>query len=129
MMAKLVTALGVLFVLVGLWVAVFPEQLVSMADWESRGGLNLAASMRVVTGLVLIAAASVTRYPRGLRVFGILVLVAGLLLFLVPLDLWASLMRFWSVEQLPAYRFGGGLVGVLLGAFLIHASFPRPPAA
>ena len=128
-MAKRVTALGVVFVLFGLWVAVFPEQLVSMADWESRGGLNLAASMRVITGLVLMAVAPVTRYPKGLRIFGTLILLAGLVLFFVPLEFWAGLMRFWLVEQLPAYRVGAAIVGVLLGAFLIHASLPRRPAA
>ncbi len=128
-MAKLVTALGVVFVLFGLWVAVFPEQLVSMADWESRGGLNLAASMRVITGLVLMAAAPVTRYPKGLRIFGTLILLAGLVLFLVPLEFWAGLMQFWLIEQLPAYRVGAAMVGVPLGAFLTHASLPRRPAA
>ncbi len=128
-MAKLVTVLGVVFVLVGLWVAVLPEQLVSMVDWESRSGLNLAASTRVITGLVLMALAPVTRYPKGLRIFGALILLVGLVLFFVPLETWAGLMRFWLVEQLPAYRVGGAMVGVLLGAFLIYASLPRRPAA
>ena len=70
MMSKLVTALGVVYVLFGLWIAVFPDQLVSMADWESRGGLNLAASMRVITGLFLMAVAPVTTTvstPQALR--------------------------------------------------------------
>ena len=124
-MSKLVTALGVVFILVGLWVAFFPEQLLSAVDWESRGGLNLAAGTRVITGLVLIFSGSATRYPNGLRVFGSLVLLAGLVLLLVPLDVWAGLIRWWMVDQLAVYRVGGGMVGVLLGAFLIHASLPQ----
>ena len=53
-MSKLVMGLGVAFILVGLWVAVFPAQLVSIVDWESRQGLYVAAGLRVVIGLVLV---------------------------------------------------------------------------
>ena len=57
--------LGVAFILMGLWVAVFPDQLVSIVDWESQQGLYVAAGLRVVIGLVLVLSASSTRYPKG----------------------------------------------------------------
>ncbi len=127
-MSKPVAALGGAVILSGVWIAVLPEQLVSVADWESRTGLYIAASIRIITGLLLIFSASATRYPRGLRIFGALVLLVGLILPFVPLDLWAGLIRWWFVEQLAAYRVGGGLGGVLLGGFLVHASLPKQSA-
>jgi len=127
--SKFVTGVGVVFVLAGLWVAFLPDQLVSVVDWESRLGLNIAAGVRVIIGLVLIGSASATRYPTGLRIFGSVVFLAGLILFFVPLDFWAAVMRWSMVDHLGVLRFGGGLVGVLLGAFLVHASRPRQPAS
>ena len=85
-MSKLVMGLGVLFVLMGLWIVVVPDQLVSIVDWQSRQGLHIAAGMRVLTGLVLVLSASSTKYPNGLRIFGGLVLVAGLGLPFIPLN-------------------------------------------
>ncbi len=128
-MSRLVMALGVTFVLMGLWIVAFPDQLVSIVDWESRQGLYVAAGMRILTGLVLVVSAPSTRYPRGLRIWGGLVLVAGLGLLLVPLDLWAGLIRWWLVDKLGLYRVFGGIVGMLLGAFLVHAARPERSAA
>ncbi len=128
MAKQLVTALGVVFVLVGLWIAVFPEQLVSMADWETRGGLYVTAGINVVTGLLMVLAAPATRYPTGIRILGGLVLLAGLGLPFIPIDFWAGLIQWWLVENLALYRVAEGSAGILLGAFLIHASLPRRPA-
>lgn len=127
-MSKPVAVLGGFVILSGVWIAVLPEQLVSVADWESRTGLYIAAAIRIITGLLLIFSASATRYPRGLRIFGALVLLVGLTLPFIPLDLWAGFTRWWFVEQFHAYRVGGGLGGVLLGGFLVYASQPKQDA-
>ena len=123
-MSKLVMGLGGVFILMGVWLALFPEQLLSIVDWESRRGLYIAAGMRVIVGLVLVLTASATRYPTGLRVFGALVLLAGLGLPFIPIDFWAGLIRGLIIENLAVYSVGGGLVTILLGALLIHASLP-----
>lgn len=128
-MSRLVIGLGGVFVLLGLWVLILPNQVVSIVDWESRQGLHVAAGMRVVTGLVLLLSASATRYPKGLRIFGVLVLLAGLGLPFIPIDSWSSLIRWWLVENLVVYRLGGGLFGMLFGAFLVHAALPKRSAA
>jgi len=128
-MAKLVMGLGLVFILMGLVVLISPDRLVSLADWESRQGLYLAAGTRIIFGLVLLLSASYTRYPKGLRIFGGLVLLAGLSFPLIPTEVWTGIIRWWLVEHLDAYRFGGGLVGILLGSFLVHAALPEKPTA
>ena len=127
-MSKLVIGLGVVFILMGAWIVLFPDQLLSAADWESRQGLYIAAGIRVVTGLVLLLSASATRYPRGLRVFGGLVLLVGLGLPFLPIHLWAEVMQFWLSEHFGVYRVVGGVVGMLMGAFLVHAALPKRAA-
>lgn len=39
-----------------------------------------------------------------------------------PNEIWADLIRYALVENLHWYRYAGGLVGLLLGGFLILAS-------
>jgi hypothetical protein len=126
-MSKLAVALGGFFILMGVWVAVFPEQLLSIADWESREGLYIAAAMRIVTGIVLIAAAPASRFPTGLRIFGAVVLLAGLGLLALPTDLWVGLIRWWTIDHFPLYHVAASAVGILVGAFIIFAALPKRP--
>ena len=128
-MSKLVMGLGIALILMGLWVVVVPDQLVSIVDWESRQGLYLAAGLRVVIGLMLVLSASSTRYPKGLLIVGGLVLLAGLSLPFFPIDLWAGLIRWALVANLIVYRTVGGVGGMLLGAFFVHAALPERSAA
>ena len=125
MMTRIVAGLGVAVGVAGLWLLLFPDQLISVMDWESRQGLYVAASIRIVTGLVLILGAPGSRYPKGLKIFGGLVFAAGLGILLVPLDAWAGLIH-WFFTGHPAFvRLGGGIGGALLGGFLFHAGRPE----
>jgi hypothetical protein len=124
-MSKPMAVLGGAIILMGVWIGVMPEGLMEAADWESRTGLYIAASIRIFTGLFLIFTASGTRYPKGLKIFGGLVLFIGLVMPFVPLDLWAKLIQWAMVEQPGAFRVGGSLGGFLLGGFLVHASMPK----
>ncbi|MDB4324785.1 hypothetical protein N9971_00410 [bacterium] len=127
-MSRLVIGLGGVFILLGLWVLILPDQVVSIVDWESRQGVYVAAAMRIVTGLILLLSASATRYPKGLRIFGVLILLAGLGLLFIPVETWSGLIRWWLVENLVIYRVCGGFVGMLVGIFLVHAALPRRSA-
>lgn len=127
-MAKFVMGLGVVIILIGLWLLFFPNQFGSVANWESRQGLYLAAGGRVATGLILLLSASSTRYPRGFRIFGGVILLIGLGLPFVPMDIWVSMIQWWLVN-LSNYNVGVGIVAMLLGAFFVHAALPEKPDA
>ena len=123
-MSRPVLGLGVVLILLGLWVAVVPDQVLSIVDWESRQGLYLAAWMRILIGLLLVLSASSTRYPKGLRIFGALVLVAGLCILFLPIAFWAGLINGLLLTNVALFRVGGGFVLLLFGAFLVHAARP-----
>ena len=122
-MTTLAMVIGVALVLLGVLVAVSPERLLTLTDWESRRGLYIAAAMRVVTGLVLILAAPASRFPTGFRIIGAVALLAGLVLTLIPSDRWAAFIRWWTNEHRNLYR-ASAAVAILLGAFIAYAALP-----
>jgi hypothetical protein len=128
-MSKLVMALGGAIILAGLWMAVAPDQLFGVMEWESRRGQIVAASIRLVSGLILFLAASATRYPKGFRIIGGLIFVAGIAILLIPLEHWGALIRWALLGNDWLVRIGGGIGGPLIGALLIHAARPAPTDA
>lgn len=123
-MSTLVTVLGGAVILMGVFLALSPEQWISLVDWESRTGQFVAAAMRVGSGLILFVGASATRYPKGFRLVGVLVLLVGLAIPFVPLDSWSALIRWGTSWPLAVYRVGGA-GATLLGAFIIYAAWPE----
>ena len=113
----------------GVSIGLAPDRFLDATDWESRGGLYIAASIRIVSGFILILGAPASRYPVGLRIFGAVVLLAGLILLFLPLELWAGLLRWAFGGQSTVIRVGGWVGGTLLGLFLIHAGWPKNSTA
>jgi len=124
MMSKVAIAVGIAYILMGLSLAVAPDWLLSV-DWGTRTGLMIAAGMRVVVGIVLLLAAPTSRFPRVFRVIGGLALIAGLLLPFIPLEFWAYMMRFWTVEHPAAFRAFVGVGATLGGGFIAWAAVPK----
>jgi hypothetical protein len=124
-MSKIGVGAGVVFMLLGVSVAVYPDWLISAVDWESRSGLYVAAAMRVVMGAILILAAPTSRTPAAFRVIGGVAFVVGLLFPLIPLESWAKLIRWWTVENLTLYRAGSALAAIPFGAYIAYAARPK----
>lgn len=128
-MSKLIVALGVFILLMAGSIGIFPAWFFGLADWEARGGLYIAAAIRIIAGVVLILGASASRYPKGLKILGALVLLAGIGILFTPLHLWAGLMRWVMVEVPAVFRIGGGIGGGFLGLFFIYAARPKSTGA
>lgn len=124
-MSRFIKYFGVVLIFAGLWILVFPDQILALMDWESQQGKYVAATIRAVTGLLVFLSASSTRYPKGLRIFGGLVLLAGLGILFISDDSWQALIHWSFVENPGFYRVVGSVGGVLLGAFFVHAASPR----
>ncbi|MDH3732885.1 MAG: hypothetical protein OEU54_05090 [Gemmatimonadota bacterium] len=127
MRSKLGMAVGVVYLLLGLSMAVSPGWFFSITDWTSRQGLLIAAVMRVVIGIALHLAAPASRYPRVFRVIGTIALVAGLIMLFIPLEFWAEHMQWWMVDNASAFRWILVLAATPFGAFVVYAARPRSP--
>ena len=118
-------AVGLVYVAVGVTVAVFPDWFVSVVDWGSRQGLFVAAGFRFVVGLVLLLAASASRFPAVFRVLGAIALVAGLVMPFVPIDVWGTYMGWWTVDQPGLFRVVMAIASTLFGGFVAYAAKPE----
>ena len=122
-MLGLAKGVGIVYALAGLSVAVYPGLLLSV-DWGSRSGLLLAAALRLAVGVVLVLAGPSSRFPRTLRVFGSIAIVAAVVMSVMsffPLEDWAAYMQWW-MEQVVLFRVVFGLAATSFGAFLVLAA-------
>lgn len=127
-MSKPIIVLGVFILLMGVLIGLGGGFL-DPTNWESQAGLYGAASIRIVSGLILIWGASSSRYPVGLRIFGAVALLAGLILLFLPLEMWAGLLGWAFGGHTTLIRIVGLVGGTLLGLFLIHAGWPKNSTA
>ena len=127
MRSKLAMAVGVAYVLLGVSVAVAPGWFLSF-DWGSRQGLYIAAAIRIVAGLVLLLAASTSKFPTVFRVFGGLALVAGMVLPFISLEFWGHMMDWWMVGHPTLFRAIMAIGAIAVGSFITYAAAPRRAA-
>ena len=82
-------------------------------------GLYAIAVLRIAIGLVFVFAAPVSRAPRTLRVFGLIVIIAGLM---TP---WFGVARAqavltWLASAGPLLMRLDACVGMAMGGFLVY---------
>lgn len=112
---------GLVIVSLGVLGLAAPETFLAALSFFQQGNrIYVAAAVRIVIGIVVIAAASESRWPRALRVAG------GLLVFL-------GLVTPVSTHPIPSVTWGwwpGNFVRpwawstILLGGFIVAASAP-----
>lgn len=122
-MTVAVAGLGLLIFAAGALGLARPTALMALVErpWRTRAGLVLAVVVRVVVGVVLLTAASSTRFPWWIGGLGALSLVAGALL---PLLGYQQLRRFidWWQAQPDGFVRAWSLVACGFGAFLVYAA-------
>jgi hypothetical protein len=121
-MTILVAVFGAVIVGMGIVGFVRPSAIVGFVQFfmKSRSGLYWAMGSRIVLGLLLLAVASESRFPRTLQVPGVISLVAAAISPIVGLERLQRLVQWWS-ERPPVLVRVWSLIALVLGAFLIHA--------
>ena len=117
-----VSIVAMSFALTGL---VRPDVIASMVIYSfSPVGLYVVAIVRLAIGLIFFLGARGSRAPRALRVIGIMICVAGVVLAWFTVERGDALIGWWSVH-------GSGFVRVAapfafaLGAFVAYATAPH----
>jgi uncharacterized membrane protein len=91
-------------------------------------GLYIAASFRVVFGLVLIGVASTSRMPRTLRTVGAIIVIAGIITPFVGVERARGIVAWW-ISQGNVFMRIWASIAVIFGLFIIYAVNPRRRSA
>ena len=109
-----------------------PSGLIWIAEHSANSAaFYVIATVRIGFGLILISVASVSRAPRTLRVFGYLILVAGIttaLAGLVAIERAGAIIEWWLQPGSGVVRLTGVVV-LALGGFVAYACAPARRAA
>ena len=121
-MTLLVALFGAAIAGLGILGFVRPRRLVGFVEstMQSRAGLYWAMGLRVVLGLLLLAAASESGFPKVLRVLGTISLVVAAISPLVGFARLRRVVQWWSDRSASLVQ-AWSLVTVGFGAFLIYA--------
>ena len=117
--------LGLLFALliicIGLSALIAPHRFLSATEYTvTPNGLYVVAALRVGVGLVLLGAASASRMPKTLRVFGIIAVVAGMATLVVGVERARAIFN-WSSVQGPSLLRVWGVIALAVGCLIAYA--------
>jgi hypothetical protein len=125
-------AIGLCIALVGVVGIAEPSALVWIAHHASTPGAFYAvAILRIAFGVVLIYVAPASRAPRGLRLLGSIIVIAGIataLTGLVGMERARAVIEWWLQQGSSVIR-GTSLLLVALGSFVAYACAPARGAA
>ncbi len=123
-MTLVVALFGTTITVLGIFGLVRPGQLMRFVQttWESSAGFYFAIGLRVVFGVVLLVAASESRFPQAFRILGIISLVAA---GFAPFLGFARLQKFlqWWAARPPGLIRGWSLAAAAFGVFLVYGAW------
>jgi len=121
-MKLIIKLFGIFIIIAGIALLLRPEIIF---DWiednmENRSFYISAIVFRSALGILLIAAAKSSKFPRLIKVFGYLALIAALTFIFIGqanfIDFIVSI-----ISTFRPYAMVSGLVGIAFGAFLVYA--------
>jgi hypothetical protein len=128
-MRLLAVLIGLIIAALGVLGMAAPTVLLDTTEFAlTQVGLYVAAALRVGFGIVLIAAAPVSRLPRTVRILGVLFVVAGVITAFVGVERTRAIVDWWTVQG-PISMRAWAAIAVVLGVFIIYAFTARRLAA
>ena len=112
-------------IVVGIVGIVSPDSGMTLRrSYYTPTGLYVGGAVRVAMGLVLILAASNSRWPRTLRALGTLMCLQGIAANLFELERARAIME-WEAMHTALLR-AGAVVALVSGGFIAFAVTKRP---
>jgi len=121
-MKIIVKLIGVLILLAGISLLVYPELIIGwMEDNMESTALYLSAiAGRLVFGILFIAAARDSKYPGVMKLFGYLFIIAAVIFVFIGKESFQSFMASIVPDAKPFAPLSG-LLSIGFGVFLIYA--------
>ena len=117
--------IGVLLIIQGLLGIVAPDAFVAVVRlFQSRSMVYVAAALRIVIGIVLLCTVTGSRLPMFLRIFGVLVVIGGVLTPFVGVQFAHTILNLWSSRGPGLVRLFA-VVSLALGLLTSYAVSPR----
>ncbi len=118
-----VALFGMAIILLGILGLVSPGNLVRLVvgSWQSQKGFYFAIGIRVVFGIVLLLAASQSRFPEAFRVLGIISLVAAMAAPFLGFDRLQRFVQKW-MKRSPGFIRGWSVMAAAFGVFLLYGA-------
>ena len=115
---------GVLLIIQGLVGLVAPDAFVGVVRvFQAPPVIYVAAALRLAIGVVLVCAASGSRIPTFLRVFGFIIAIGGLLTPFVGAQFAHVILALWSARGVGLVRLFA-IVSLALGVVTTYAASP-----
>lgn len=116
---------SVLLIIQGLLGILAPDVFVGVIRlFQSPPMIYVAAALRIAIGIVLLCAVTGSRFPMFLRIFGVLVLIGGLLTSFVGVQFAHTIIALWSSRGPWLVRLFA-LASLALGLMTSYAVFPK----
>jgi|SRR5664279_20093 len=129
-MKLLAIVLGLLVAAVGLVGVVAPSYILDIGrSLLTPMSLYGVAAFRIGVGVVLLLVAAQSRAPTVLRVFGIVVVLAGVFTFFLGVERSGAILDWWSAQG-PLFMRLCLAAPLAMGLFIVYAlTSPRRAAA
>ena len=108
----------------GLALAVVPGAVMSLTDWTSVEGQRLSGVSRLAFGALLVYASPTSRWPRGVKAAGSIVVVAALGILTLPSPGWTNIMSTAIAEHSRLFLTLGSVGNLCTAVLLVAAAKP-----
>jgi hypothetical protein len=126
-MKAIALLIALLMVSLGLTGVVWPEGVMHLASYSvTASGIYIVAAVRIVLGALLFFAAAATRTPKTIRVIGLIILVAGIVTALIPVERVQGL-KDWLLAHGPNTLRIAACFPLAMGVFLAWTTISRRP--
>lgn len=118
-MDTVVRIVGIVFVLIGILYLLKPGVLKRLMEFFKQGKrIYFAGLIRFALAIILLLAARECKDFWVIFLFGVLFLISGLLIFVIPLEKLKSYIGWWQKQSLVLLRVLS-LIALAIGAVII----------
>ena len=116
--------IGVLIFLLGVVIVISPARITDyLRKYKNHAALRIAAVIaRLLIGILLVSQADSSRFPLVIKLIGGFSIIAAVVLWLMGSRNFHRLMS-WTLSRANLYMRAGGVIGVVLGAFIVFAFY------